>query len=241
MRIIINPSGEANWNDANFELSFRNGLPGTPVFTGRYWSNDLSAAPIIQDTLDATTAHVGKWRRIILERSKTKFAMAVKNENDQMMFTKTIDAPKPPIMAGAPLRIGRSHFDVTNNYYVGPFRGLIDNVKVYNYPAAGIITGVAGENEVPLTFALEQNYPNPFNPTTRIVYTIPTALQTNLVVYDLLGRRVKTLVNEVQHAGQHSIQWEGVTEDNISVASGVYFVRLTAGDFVKTVKMMLMR
>jgi hypothetical protein len=222
-------------------MSFRNGAAGVPVITARYWNNDGTGANTIQDTLVATTAHVGKWRHVILERSKTKFALAVKNENDQMMFTKTIDAAKPPLMAGAPLRIGRSWFDGNDNYYVGPYRGRIDNVKVYNYPAAGIITGVADEGLTPLTFSLQQNYPNPFNPTTRIMYTIPSALQTNMVVYDLLGRRVKTLVNEVQHAGEHSVQWNGVTDDGTSVASGVYFVRLTAGDFVKTVKMMLMR
>ena len=117
----------------------------------------------------------------------------------------------------------------------------IDNVKVYNYPAAGIITGVDGGIGTPLAFSLEQNYPNPFNPTTRIVYTIPSALQTNLIVYDLLGREIKTLVNDVQHAGEHSVQWDGRNSVGAPVASGVYFVRLIAGDFEKTTKMMLMK
>ena len=66
--------------------------------------------------------------------------MVIKNENDVLMFKKVIAAPKPPLMAGAPMRIGRSWFDGADNYYVGPYRGRLDNVKVYNYPAAGITT-----------------------------------------------------------------------------------------------------
>jgi len=243
VRIIINPSAEADWNNANFELSFRNGAPGVPVWTARYWNNDGSGTPVVQDTVSATASHVGQWRHVILERNKTsqEFAMAIKDQNDVLLFHGTASAPKPPLMAGAPLRIGRSHFDINDNYYVGPFRGLIDNVKVYNYPAAGITTGVEGYDGIPLTFALEQNYPNPFNPTTRISFTLPLALQTELIVYDVLGRQVKTLVNDVLHAGEHTVQWNGTNTVGTSVASGVYFVRMHAGDFEKTMKMMLMR
>ncbi len=243
VRIIINPSGEQDWNNANFELSFRNGAPGTPVFTARYWYNDLSGAPAVQDTLSATTAHVGKWRHVILERNSTslEFAMAIKDENDVLMFKKVVAAPKPPVMAGGPMRIGRSWFLENDPYYVGPFRGKIDNVKVYNYPAAGITTGVESEQGTPLTFELAQNYPNPFNPTTRISFTLPLAMQTELIVYDILGRQVRTLVNEVQHAGEHFVQWDGTNSFGIPVSSGTYFVRMTAGDFQKTMKMMLMK
>jgi hypothetical protein len=102
---------------------------------------------------------------------------------------------------------------------------------VYNYPATGI-TGVDGEQgTTPLTYALGQNYPNPFNPTTRIAFTLPIASQVELIVYDVLGRQVKTLVNEVQHAGEHFVQWNGTDSFGTSVSSGVYFVRMTAGDF----------
>ncbi len=243
-RIIINPSAEADWNNANFELSFRNGAGGLPVFTARYWNNDGSGANVLQDTI-VGTAHIGKWRHIILERSKTtsKFAMVIKNENDVLMYKQIVDGIKPPLMAGAPLRVGRSWFDASDNYYVAPFRGRIDNVKVYNYPQAGITTGVepgAGETS-PWTFALAQNYPNPFNPTTRIAFTLPSAMQADLIVFDVLGRQVKTLVNEVRHAGEHFVQWDGTNSAGASVSSGVYFCRLVAGGNEKVTKMMLMK
>lgn len=244
VRIIINPSGEQDWNNANFELSFRNGLPGVPVFTARYWNNDGSGANTVQDTLSAKASHVGKWRHVILERNATNgnFAMAVKNENDQLMFKKVINQPKAPLMAGAPLRIGRSWFLVDDNYYVGPYRGKIDNVKVYNYPAYGL-TGIVDKDQgsFPWQFSLEQNYPNPFNPSTEIEFTIPKFQQVSLVVYDLLGRKVKTIVNEERHAGQHRVTWNGTNDLGSAASSGVYFYQLKAGDVTKVLKMMLLR
>ena len=245
VRFIINPSAETDWNNANFEMSFRNGAAGVPVITARYWNNDGSGANTLQDTLAATANHVGKWRHVIIERNKksSEFAMVIKNENDVQMFKKVIAAPKPPLMAGAPMRIGRSWFDGNDNYYVGPYRGRLDNVKVYNYPQAGITTSVGDGNgeTTPYTFDLAQNYPNPFNPTTRIEFVVPKAMTAQLVVYDVLGRAVKTLFNEETHAGSHFVQWDGTNQGGLGVASGVYFARLTAGDFEKTMKMMLMR
>jgi hypothetical protein len=90
--------------------------------------------------------------------------------------------------------------------------------------------------EVPEAFSLEQNYPNPFNPTTQIVYTLPVAAQVGLNVYNLLGQRVMTLVNEKKEPGSYT-----VTFDSRGLSSGVYFYRLTAGDQVMSKKMMLMK
>lgn len=242
-RIIINPTSAYDWNNANFELSFRNGKPAVPVFTGRYWNNDGSGANVLQDTNGATAKHVGKWRHVILERNKSNgnFGMMIRDENDALLFKQVINQSKPPLMAAAPLRIGRSWFDTTNNWYIPPYRGKIDNVKVYNYPAYGL-TGVVSQNDqVPWGFSLEQNYPNPFNPSTEIQFTIPKFQQVSLVVYDLLGRKVKTLVNEQRHAGQHIVTWNGTSDMGVSVASGVYFFQLKAGDLSKTRKMMLLK
>ena len=91
---------------------------------------------------------------------------------------------------------------------------------------------------VPQRFALFQNYPNPFNPVTTIRYSIPGngAVPVNLKVYDILGREVKTLVNSEQKAGNYEIKFGGE-----SIASGVYFYRLSAGRFVSIKKMILLR
>ena len=88
----------------------------------------------------------------------------------------------------------------------------------------------------PQTFELGQNYPNPFNPTTVISYQLPANTLVTLKVYDVLGRLVKTLVQERQTAGVHS-----VTFNASSLSSGVYFYRLSAGSFVQTMKLMLLK
>ena len=167
--------------------------------------------------------------------------MVIRDENDQLMFSKIVNEMKAPLMAGAPMVIGRSWFLVDNQYYIGPYRGLIDNVKLYNYPAANI-TGVSDEAaEMPHEFKLSQNYPNPFNPTTNIEFTVPKYQHVSLVVYDILGRVVKTLVNEERHAGQHRVTWNSTNNLGLEVSSGVYFYQLKSADMTKVHKMMLIR
>lgn len=95
---------------------------------------------------------------------------------------------------------------------------------------------IGGTNLLPNEYNLMQNYPNPFNPTTTINYSLQMSSVTTLKVYDVLGREVKTLVNERQTAGLHSVTFNA--ED---LPSGVYFYRLTAGSFVDTKKLLLLK
>ncbi|NCS89254.1 MAG: hypothetical protein AUK34_03280 [Ignavibacteria bacterium CG2_30_36_16] len=94
---------------------------------------------------------------------------------------------------------------------------------------------------LPVEFKLEQNYPNPFNPATLIRYNIPLQTKVKLVVYDILGRIVKTLVNEVKDQGRHETSWDGTNSMNISVSTGVYFYRLETENFISTKKMLLVK
>jgi hypothetical protein len=91
-------------------------------------------------------------------------------------------------------------------------------------------------NEIPKVFSLSQNYPNPFNPTTKIDFAIPKANMVKLVVYNVLGSEVATMVNENMQAGYHSITFNG-----LNLASGVYFYKITAGDFTAVKKMLLIK
>jgi hypothetical protein len=88
----------------------------------------------------------------------------------------------------------------------------------------------------PLVYELAQNYPNPFNPTTKIEYSIPAQARVELRVYNLVGQEVATLVNDVQSAGVHFVKFNAT-----NLASGVYFYRLVAGDFVSVKKMVLLK
>jgi len=120
----------------------------------------------------------------------------------------------------------------------------IDNLEIQ--PGA---TSVEPGEEVPASFTLSQNYPNPFNPTTTIKYTLPTAFDVELHVYNLLGQKVRTLIsNQIQSAGQHIVQWNGKDESDSAVASGTYIYRLVAHElesgairFSRNRKMVLLR
>ncbi|HCN25245.1 MAG TPA: hypothetical protein DIS65_07780, partial [Candidatus Marinimicrobia bacterium] len=94
---------------------------------------------------------------------------------------------------------------------------------------------------VPGEFALHQNYPNPFNPVTTINYDLAKDGHVSIVVYDLLGREIKTLVNEVQNAGYDSIRWDGTDNLGKTLASGMYFYQMYTGDFILVRKMVLLK
>ncbi|MCB2204867.1 T9SS type A sorting domain-containing protein [bacterium] len=93
----------------------------------------------------------------------------------------------------------------------------------------------------PASYSLGQNYPNPFNPTTTISYDMSKSGQVNLEVYDLLGNKIKTLVNDNMAAGSYQVMWDATNDMGVQVPSGNYLIKMVAGDFVKTRKMTLMK
>ncbi len=99
------------------------------------------------------------------------------------------------------------------------------------------------ENEAlsPDRYELSQNYPNPFNPTTIIHFSIPSRTHVDISVYNLLGRRVKTIADGMKDGGDHSAIWDGTDENGMPVATGVYLYRLKTGGFIETRKMLLLK
>lgn len=89
----------------------------------------------------------------------------------------------------------------------------------------------------PTEFSLLQNYPNPFNPTTNIRYDIAEAGNVNLVIYNMLGQRVRTLVTGRQDVGRYEVMWNGLDDAGQPIATGVYIYHIQAGDYSKTYKM----
>jgi hypothetical protein len=113
---------------------------------------------------------------------------------------------------------------------------FVDNVSLNTPTGTGDDT-----DEIPSTFALRQNYPNPFNPATTFQFEVPAESRIRLIVYNLLGEAVRTLVDESVEAGLHRATWDGKDDAGRSVVSGVYFYRMEAGDFVSTRKMVLLK
>ena len=94
---------------------------------------------------------------------------------------------------------------------------------------------------IPETYILNQNYPNPFNPETTIEFGLPTSSYVTLKVYDILGREIKTLVNEEKQNGYYIINWDGRNSSGLRVSSGIYFYIIKAGDFVQAKKMVRLK
>jgi len=101
----------------------------------------------------------------------------------------------------------------------------------------GWVLALDDDMMIPGEFALYNNYPNPFNPTTVLDYDIPENSFVNVTIYDMTGRRVKTLVNANQSAGFKSVVWDATNFVGQPVATGVYFYKIVAGDFVQMKKM----
>jgi hypothetical protein len=106
----------------------------------------------------------------------------------------------------------------------------------YFYKSSATAVQDPAASAMPTAFALEQNYPNPFNPATTISYSLPGSSEVELAVYDVSGKLAAVLVRGTQGAGAHKIVWEAG-----GVASGMYFVKMRAGDFQATRKILLIR
>jgi hypothetical protein len=129
-----------------------------------------------------------------------------------------------------------SAVDIDANESVKSNDGLIQGYLIQcnneNQNSEKIISNI----EIPKIFDLSQNYPNPFNPVTQIKYDLPKDVFVSIKIYDLLGREIKTLINEYKQAGSYIISFNGT-----EFASGVYFYKIKAGDFVKVKRMVLIK
>jgi len=109
----------------------------------------------------------------------------------------------------------------------------------------GLPTGFATqpENRIPAGFLLKQNYPNPFNPSTSISFSLnnETPLRTTLIIYDILGQKIKTLLDQELSSGQYDKVWNGKNDRGKVVPSGIYIYRLQAGKLHSSKKMYLLR
>jgi predicted GH43/DUF377 family glycosyl hydrolase len=144
--------------------------------------------------------------------------------------------------------------DSLDMWYAADVYPTSSNRWSIGHATAAVITGITEEeNGIPQEFVLSQNYPNPFNPTTVIKYTVggtrgqgPGTIKIRLVVYDLLGREVAVLVNEKKAPGHYEVTFSAKGGsasggDASGLASGVYLYRLTAGQFIQTLKMLVVK
>ena len=94
---------------------------------------------------------------------------------------------------------------------------------------------------LPEVFALRQNYPNPFNPVTTIAYDIPEIANVRIDMYNILGQKVRTLVNGTHQPGMYHVRWNGTNDFGNPVSSGMYFYRISSEEFISVKKLVLMK
>ena len=146
-------------------------------------------------------------------------------DNDEESGIYTLLAMTEDKLA-VPITISGRETDITLSFRaVGQDREIISQ-----------LTRQLSLSAIPDDFSLSQAYPNPFNPVTQIQYAIPEDVHVELTLYDILGRQVSELVNTDQQAGYHKVIWNG--DHN---ASGLYFVKMVAGEYISTQKLMLIK
>jgi hypothetical protein len=139
----------------------------------------------------------------------------------------------PVRIYGTPTRLDTAYVNIATNDPALPMASVL--------VIRDLITGIGDLETLPTTYDIAQNYPNPFNPTTTINYQLPQVSDVKLVIYNVLGQKVRTLVNTSMEAGYHSVVWDGLNQQSSAVASGIYIYRFEAGDFQKTMKLMLLK
>ena len=120
--------------------------------------------------------------------------------------------------------------------YVEPHKLSYEKEPIHYYAL-----DVRSEGLLPETFFLSQNYPNPFNPITKIDYGLSKENHVDLIIYNITGRQVKVLVNQIEAPGFKTIEWNGLDQNGMNSGTGIYFYRLTVGDETHTRKMIYMK
>jgi hypothetical protein len=214
----------------------RRGLAPTPgyliqMIDGKVVGNVGSFDTNIHVFGSSQTYNDGLWHHAVMvtDRDRGKIFLYV---DGVLVITPVEDAQPFAVHNDRCLTIGR-----WENYdWVYFFHGAIDNVAIIKGAHHPQVTSGVQSDNLPGSYSLAQNFPNPFNPKTVIRCQLPVARRVNLVVYDLLGREVATLLDGEMEAGNHDVTFDGE-----KLASGMYVYRLTAGEFVQSKTMLLIR
>jgi hypothetical protein len=131
------------------------------------------------------------------------------------------------------------------------FKGVLDDIRIYNYALSynniqslyDYVVDVSDEQEIklPKNYGLTQNYPNPFNSQTNIKFQVPDQSIIKLEIYNILGQKIRTLVNQEKNPGNYSLSWNGKNDFGESVNSGIYFIKFSSDNFSNTKKMTLLK
>ncbi len=161
----------------------------------------------------------------------TQWEFPAVTEFDWTQYSLDVTVPDDPTAAALAVRL----------HIYARFTGTIyfDDLRVEKLDVTDVASGP--NTLVPSTYELGNNYPNPFNPTTNIQFGMPTEGNVSIVVYNMLGQKVRVLLNEHRVAGRHEVVWDGHDDSGAVVGSGLYFYQLRSQDALFTKKMLLLK
>ncbi len=156
---------------------------------------------------------------------------------DSLNYDYHLQTSSPLIDAGDPGMVDPD----SSRINMGRYGGTTEYTSVSSGGESSTKPVVLETEDAPLVFSLSQNAPNPFNPETIISYVLPQSEQVKLVIYNVLGQEIRTLVNALQPAGRYRVVWNSRDDFGRSVSSGIYLYQITAGKFTNTRKMLILK
>ena len=165
------------------------------------------------------------------------------NQHSYEIFYAKIDELSQPGAEFLPVTIVDLNKDGKKDILLQMDKYINPNTDFFSYLLVqDTVTSVQDDNaQIPDKFDLLQNYPNPFNPSTQIKVIISEQSNVKVVVYDILGKEIKLLFDKNLPAGEYTVQWDGKDDEGNILPGGVYFIRMTAGKYRKTIKTILLR
>ena len=172
--------------------------------------------------------------------TNTPFIINHQNGLDTIKVNQTLDGSSWKLIGTYRFSPSMNHNIMISDAGTSGTYVVADAIKLVSYDPSTDLTN-RDVDDLPERFELSNNFPNPFNPVTQISYSLPTVMNVQLIIYDVLGNEVKKLVQSEQSAGTYRVQWDGTNDLESKVNSGVYFYTIIAGEYIQTRKMMLLK
>jgi hypothetical protein len=203
-----NVAGFSSWNQSSLTTKL---LPPTNLVLQNSASNEITL------TWNDNSSREDGYVIERMQNSETSFTLLDTSKGSAKQFTDK--------------NVGQG---LTYTYRIKAYNSVSESD--YSNEASLTLVGLKEEKEIPTEYSISQNYPNPFNPITKLKFALPQTSLTKIIIYDLLGREVQTLINKELDAGYH-----GVNFNAYNFPSGIYFYKIHLGDFINTQKMVLMK
>jgi len=157
-----------------------------------------------------------------------------RDTRDQFDRNRALKLNNDLIQGKSPYQFIDRSVDRTKSYYYWLEDISLQGIKNLHGPISAHLASA-----MPYVYELKQNYPNPFNPSTNIKFSIPQAANVELAIYNVLGQKVRMLVNNKLSAGFHQVVWDGKNDQGLKVSTGIYLLEMKSTDFIQTRKMMI--